>query len=128
FLGQISVPDSVFAVYPSDGGWRSLTLGKPLTTHSNLAQAEAKSTPSGVPIISLEFHQAFVRDQNQEIALVLDGEVISTISAKHERAISRIELASPPYLQSRDARAAWVTQVNGRLAAYLPLVVAEFKD
>lgn len=128
FLSQISVPATLFAVYPSDGGWRSLTLGEPVTTQNNLAQAQTKTTPSGVPFISLEFHQAFIRSQNQDMALVLDGEVITIISAKHERAISRIELASPPYLQSRNAQTAWVTQVSGRLAAYLPLLVAELKD
>ncbi len=128
FLSQISSPGSMFTVYPSDGGWRSLTLGEPLTTQSNLAQARTKTTPSGVPFISLEFHQPFVRSENQDMALVLDGEVISTISAKHERAISRLELPSPPYLQNREAQTAWGTQVSGRLAAYLPLIVAEVKD
>lgn len=128
FLRQLAVPSTLFTVYPTDGGWRSLSLGEPVSTQQNLARTTSKATPAGIPFITLEFHNAFPRERGRDLAFVLDGEVITIIRSANERATARMELPTPAHLQSRDAQIAWAAQIAGRLAAHLPLTVAEIKD
>ncbi|MBA2665377.1 MAG: hypothetical protein H0U74_24020 [Bradymonadaceae bacterium] len=136
FVNRISLGEAQVFVYPDEGGWRSLTLGPSLANHNDLQQVHRKTTPSGVPFVLLELRddvahrmrQSLQISESSHLAVVLDGEIVATLRFSAERISSHLELSCPPHLRNSRAQNTWVTQVAGRLAAPIPIVLAELKE
>ncbi len=129
-------PDHYMEVFPYEDGWRTLTLGDALATHEDVVDVEMSRDRSGgnflAATLSADAAQ-YVRSRASnyganQLAIIIDGEVVG-LKYFSERSFSeRMTLDAPDHLQSSDARASWATQVGARLAAPIPVRIAEIED
>lgn len=137
FLGRISMPDGALTVYPDSNGYRSVSLGEVIATERQIKGAQVRQSSTGAPFVLVDFERAVgatlaaahVSDVEQ-VAIVLDGELVAFVPAKSflERAPVRLSPPDGAVADDRMQRILWVRQVAGRLAAPLPIAIAVLKE
>ena len=123
----------LFIVPSKEGGWRTLLLGKPVLTHRELADAKRLQSTIGLPFFQLTFGSSGTASwsaipRSTPMALVLDGEVITTFLTPNTRSQAQLSLQCsdiwvPPNKQGECAEV-----VVGRLAAPIPMRVTIITD
>ena len=136
FLSRVSLGGvGEVMIYPHQEGWRTLNLGAVLATEQDLNRVELKRTPSAIPFVSThlktevtqEIRAAAALENARHLAVILDGEVVSLIRFSGRTFSSEMILEVPEFLRTTEARNGWALQVAGRLAAPLPITLAELE-
>ncbi len=130
FLEEVSIPEGAVAVYPSDDGWRSVTLADPLLSDERLESAEIRRVRTGSPFVTVTFESGIGRsasERERRLAAVIDGEVVSVMkaSALHEQTLS---IPTPDHLSGWEASMRWARQVAGRLAVTMPVTLVPTEE
>ncbi len=115
--------------YPAAGGWRTLALGKPVATQDDVARARIRRGNTGETYVRVSFHHKVTsrlpHQAQRRWAVVLDGEVVSTMRRMGEDFGAALSVTAPRYLTSESARVTWAQQVAGRLSAYMSVPLVE---
>lgn len=137
FLQRITLPNGRLTVFPDEGGYRSVSLGEVVATQRQVKRASAQQSSTGAPFIAIDFETAVGASlavahvsEVEQIAIVLDGELIGYVPAKSflDRATVRLSPPQGAVPDDRVQRNLWVRQVAGRLAAPLPIAIAVLKE
>ncbi len=137
WLERITLADAAVSVFPEDGGFRTITLGDAIGSRRDVESTRVGRSNTGVPFVEMELQGRVAarlaegtRSAVQNVAVVLDGEVIGFVRAKTLKSQNRIRLPVPEgaVADSRKERRAWVYQVAGRLAVPLPISIAVLKE
>ena len=134
FAAKLALAQGELFIVPSkEGGWRTLLLGKPVLTHRELADAKRSQSTIGLPFFQLTFGSSGTASwsaipRSTPMALVLDGEVITTFLTPNTRSQAQLSLQCsdiwvPPNKQGECAEV-----VVGRLAAPIPMRVTIITD
>lgn len=137
FLSRVTLPNGALEVFPDDGGFRSVSLGEIVATERQLRSAEARQSATGESFVALTFHDAVGASlaaahvsEVENVALVLDGELVGFVPAKSflDRSLVRVAVPDGAVPNDRSQRDLWARQVAGRLAAPLPIAIAVLKE
>lgn len=137
WIARIALSDATVRVFPEDNGFRTVTLGERVGTRADVRDVRVARSDTGVPFVEMTLQSrvagrlaAEPRSEVQEVAVVLDGEVIGFVRTKTLKSQNRLRLPVPrgAVADSREARTAWVNQVAGRLAAPLPIPIAVIEE
>ncbi|MFP4597739.1 MAG: hypothetical protein ACLFVJ_05780 [Persicimonas sp.] len=121
------------AVYPADGGWRTVAMGAPAVTHRDIEAASIRQSKTGQSHVRLDFKRAISDSRDSARvpgawAAVVDGEIVTMWQRGDDRIGDALTLPAPSHLGSRSARLQWSRQVAGRLAAHIPVPMLEAGD
>lgn len=135
-MDLVSSEDHHIEVFPHGEGWRTLHLGEVAATHNDVADVKIDRNRSGASFVSLTLtgegaqqirSQARAAGANQ-LAVIVDGEVVALKHFNERRFSESVTLDAPEHLESRQMRSLWATQVGGRLAAPIPVRIAEVEE
>lgn len=134
FVEDVSLPGAEAFVYVGGDGWRTMALGPPALTTSDIRESRIEFVQNGRPYVALELTQTGRQDLERRSetgdrrwALVIDGEIVTVL--QHLKFTEGALLVSTPkHLSSDDASLRWARQVAGRLAAPIPVPLAELSD
>lgn len=133
FLGRVSLGAKEIYIFPHRDGWRTLALGESLATERAVEGVSMHRTPSAIPFVRVQLNEEAVdeirtgarREDARHLAILLDGEIVSLVRFGERHFSSELTLEVPEYLRTSDARSGWAMQVAGRLAAPIPIILAE---
>lgn len=129
FAGKLTLAQGeLFIVPDSNGGWRTLLLGKAILTHKDLASAKRAQSNIGLPFIQLTFGSSGTASWNAipratPMAMILDGEVITTFQTPNTRSQAQLSLQCSDIWVPANKQDECVEVVVGRLAAPIPMKV-----
>lgn len=121
------------ALYPADGGWRTLAMGAAVVTQRDIEEASIRQSTTGQSHVRLDFKRV-ISDSDERTrvpgpwAAVVDGEVVTMWQRGDDGIGDALTLPVPAHLGSRSARLEWSRQVAGRLAAHIPVPMIEAGD
>ena len=129
FASKLTLAQGELYIVPdADGGWRTLLLGKAVLTHKDLASAKSAQSSIGLPFIQLTFGSSGAASWNAipratPMAMVLDGEVITTFQTPNTRSQAQLSLQCSDIWVPANKQDECVEVVVGRLAAPIPMKV-----
>ncbi len=134
FVDDVSLSGAEAFVYVGEDGWRTMSLGPPALTTSDLRESRIEFVQNGRPYVALKLTQTGRQElerrseaDHRRWALVVDGEIVTVL--KHLKFTEGALLVSTPkHLSSDDASLRWARQVAGRLMAPIPVPLAELSD
>jgi len=132
---RVHLPGISVVVAPGqEAGWRSYAVAETLATNEDLKEVQRQISPVGAPYVTLVLSGSIADrlaaagpSNVQRWGVILDGEVLGLVQASALRT-HRVELTAPGRVATRDAERAWASQVQGRLAATLPLPIAVLEE
>ena len=132
-VAEVEFQGMQIELFPHDGGWRTLALGKPVATHSDVAKARIRHGKTGDVYVRLRFSRDVSADHLPESsrrtwAVVLDGEVVAAFQRLDSSFGRALSLTAPDHLATEKRRRIWAQQVAGRLAAYMSVPLVEVAD
>lgn len=134
-LDSVEMDGVDLAPYPDreQGGWKSLALGPPLVTHSDVSDATVRRSKTGRPHVRVNFRRnvAIPDGASRAVdtwAVLVDGEVVTTFKHGDKSFGESVTLPAPAHLSRGEASRKWAQQVAGRLAAYLPVTLMEYDE
>ncbi len=135
-INMVDRPDSSIKIFPHNDGWRAVELAAPAATERDIENSSLKRTPAGIPyvraILSSDAAQtvrsAAAGHDSRHLAIVLDGEVVALQRFSRRNFSESLDIDPPAHLRSSTARTNWSYQVGGRLAAAIPLRLAELQE
>jgi preprotein translocase subunit SecD len=128
FVDEVSMPEGEVAVYPAEGGWRTVTLGEAIVTDANVSETEIRRVQTGSPFVSVSLSSGGdigpsdgpAERRDRRLAVVLDGEVVALLK-ENALAGQTLSISAPDHMSGANATMRWARQVAGRLAATMPV-------
>lgn len=135
-IATLGSEDTQFEVFPHEDGWRTLHLGSVAATERDISDVSISRNPSGIPFVSVTLSSNAAQDvradaaagQVRHLAIIVDGEVVALHRFSDRRFSETLDIDPPRHLSSTTARNQWAMQVAGRLAAPLPIRLAEMQE
>ena len=137
WLARVSLAGVTIETMPDEGGVRTISLGETLGTERGVRDVRVDRSTTGAPYLEVTLDgatgarlAALAGSGVEQVAIVLDGEVIGVVRTSTLRADQRLRISVPDgaTADTRTLRQAWVEQVAGRLAAPFPVPIAVLKE
>jgi hypothetical protein len=131
FLDDVSLEGAEAFVYAGDDGWRTMALGSPILSDADIRGSRIASVQNGTPYVALELSQSGSQRlerrsgaDDRKWAVVVDGEIVAVMK-RLTFSEGDLLISTPKHLPNDDAEMNWARQVAGRLAAPIPIPLAE---
>ena len=136
FLSRVSLGSTDVVLFPHQQGWRTLNLGPTLATHSDITGVELHQTPSAIPFVKAnlsaeatdKIRTHATAENVRHLVLILDGEPVHLYRFSQTQFSDELNLQTPDFLRTTDARYHWAIQVVARLSTPLPVTLIEIED
>lgn len=137
YVARYSVPNGYVTVFPEAGGFRSVTLGELVADERQVKSAKPQRSATGVAFLNVLWEASVGASlaashvsEVEQVAIVLDGELVAFAAAKYFLDNAPVQVAVPEgaVADDRSQRDLWVRQVAGRLAAPLPASIVVLKE
>lgn len=130
FVDEVSIPEGEVAVYPSEGGWRTVTLGESIVTDAEVSETKIRHVETGSPFVSVSLSSGgdigssdgASGGRDWRLAAAVDGEVVALLKP-NALAGQTLSISAPDHLSGAKASMRWARQVAGRLAATMPVAL-----
>ena len=113
--------------YPDGDGWRTLVLGEPVLSTTDVEGADIRPGHLGEPFVSVSLKGAAGQrleskrqDEQTRWAILLDGEVVSILD-RQPSAFGVLNLSPPNHLGASEAQRRWARQVAARISTPMPV-------